>query len=209
MTSAPDNERSLRSDALCNRLRILVAAESVFAAKGIESPTGEIARLAGVSLGTLYRHFGTKDVLVDAVFAGRAQRLAERADELARKFDPGNALFGFCAGLVGENPRDRIISYVLARAVLDAEAGATGPEPLVRRVLDDLLDRAQRCHQVRSDVGVRELLAVMAGAAVALRLAGDDSRARSRVLEVILDGLRRPGQGDQQFLSTSNGWSGS
>nr|WP_203902198.1 helix-turn-helix domain-containing protein [Virgisporangium aliadipatigenens] len=77
-------ERSLRADALRNRIRILVAAETVFAAKGPAAAVEDVARLAGVGVGTVYRHFATREALRDAVFAGRLQRLTDHAEHAAR-----------------------------------------------------------------------------------------------------------------------------
>ena len=83
------NQTSLRADARRNRIRILTAAEAVFALKGLGASAEEIARIAGVGIGTLYRHFATIEVLRDAVFAGRMRRLADRADLASREPDPG------------------------------------------------------------------------------------------------------------------------
>ncbi|GIJ44619.1 TetR family transcriptional regulator [Virgisporangium aliadipatigenens] len=198
----PGSERSLRSDALRNRIRILVAAESVFAAKGLDASTDEVARLAGVGIGTLYRHFATKDALLDAVFAGRMQRLVDRADDLARESDAGRAFFDFFAGLLGESPRDRVFTDALARAGLDAEAAATRPDNPLHIAMAQLLERAQRSGQVRPDVSVPDLVSSMFGLVHAMRHAGTATRVRLRTLTIVVDGLRPPA-GTQRRVKAS------
>jgi AcrR family transcriptional regulator len=191
---APDptpSEPSLRADALRNRIRILVAAETVLAAKGPGASVEEIARLAGVGVGTVYRHFATVEALREAVFAGRLQRLADRADHAARKSDPGRAFFEFFTGMVGASPTDGEFSDALTRMGQDAEAAATRPEHALHLALGRLLDRAQRSGQVRPDVDAAAVVAVMVGTAYALRRAGPHARQRSRALAVAVDGLRR------------------
>jgi AcrR family transcriptional regulator len=201
-SAGPGSERSLRADALRNRIRILVAAESVFAAKGLDASTDEVARLAGVGIGTLYRHFATKEALLDAVFAGRLQRLADLAGDLARESDAGRAFFDFFAGLVGESPRERMLDDALTRAGLDAEAAADRPDHPLHAALAHLLERAQRAGQVRLDVGVPDLMISMLGVVHALRRAGGSTRLRQRALTIVLDGLRPPPAGQRRVKAS-------
>ena len=87
--------RPLRADAQRNRTRILDAAEVVFAAEGIEVPVDTIAEKAGVGVGTLYRHFPTKEKLCEAILLERLAGLTEDARAQADAADPGAAFFGF------------------------------------------------------------------------------------------------------------------
>jgi len=167
-------ERSLRVDALRNRLRILTTADAVFTSKGLDVSTYEIARLAGVSIGTLYRHFATKEALLDAVLTEHLHRLADRADHLARAPDPGRAFFDFFTGTV-------------SRAGLDAQAVATRPHASLHAALDRLAKRAQRAGHLRPDVDADDLVFLMALANQAMRHGGP----KSRTLAVVKDGLRR------------------
>src|SRR5258708_17586261 len=89
-----------RADAQRNRARLLDVAELVFATKGIGASTEEIAREAGVGIGTVFRHFPTKEALLEAVFIRRLQQLAARADALAEADDPGAAFFSFFSYVV-------------------------------------------------------------------------------------------------------------
>jgi AcrR family transcriptional regulator len=198
MTSSsarPGNERPLRADALRNRIRILVAAEAVFAAKGLDASTDEVARLAGVGIGTLFRHFATKEALLEAMFAGRMQRLADQAGLLAHESDAGRAFFDFFVGIVGENHTEKAFGDALTRAGLDAEAAASRPDHPVHVALARLLERAQRAGHVRPDVGVVDLVALMVGTVHAMRHAGGETQVRTRAVTVVLDGLRHPPNG--------------
>src|ERR1700680_1105959 len=98
--NAPDAARPLRADAQRNRARLLDVAEVVFASKGIAASTEEIAREAGVGIGTVFRHFPTKEALLEAVFVRRLEQLAAHADALADAYDPGAAFFTFFSHVV-------------------------------------------------------------------------------------------------------------
>jgi AcrR family transcriptional regulator len=85
--SGPSAAKPLRADARRNQARVLETAEAVFAAKGTAASTEEIARQAGVGIGTVFRHFPTKEALLEAVFVGRLRRLADEVDALAAAKD--------------------------------------------------------------------------------------------------------------------------
>ena len=136
-------------------------------------------------MATLYRHFATKAALRDAVFAGRMQRLADRVDHAAHGSDPGRAFFEFFAGIVGEDTT----SDPLTRTGQEAEAAATRLGHPLHTALGHLLDRAQRCGQVRGDVDTAAVVAVMVGTVHALRQAGSDTHLRALALTVAVDGL--------------------
>src|SRR5579859_6257667 len=93
-------ERPLRSDARRNRDRVLAAAEQALASGGAGVPLDEIARRAGVGAGTVYRHFPSKDALIEAVVASRMARMAATARSFAAQEDAGSAFFGCFAQMV-------------------------------------------------------------------------------------------------------------
>src|SRR4051812_48267673 len=84
--------RAQRCDAVRNRERLIEVASETFAAKGVESSLEEIARTACVGIGTLYRHFPTRDALVEAVYRHNVEQLCAGADELQATLPPGDAL---------------------------------------------------------------------------------------------------------------------
>src|ERR1700733_15507536 len=95
--------RPLRADAQRNRLRVLEAAEAVFASEGISVPVDVIAEKAGVGVGTLYRHFPTKEKLFEAILIQRLEELVTDARARLGAEDPGSAFFGFLEHLVEES----------------------------------------------------------------------------------------------------------
>src|SRR4051795_12976164 len=88
-------ERAQRADARRNRERVIHAARRCMARQGLDAGMEEIARRAGVGVGTVYRHFPTKEALIEGLAAARFQRLAELAHEALAVEDPGEAFAGF------------------------------------------------------------------------------------------------------------------
>jgi AcrR family transcriptional regulator len=187
------NGRPLRADAARNRARVLDVAETLFAERGTAVSTEEIARVAGVGIGTVFRHFPTKEALLEAVFTIGLRRLAEEAEQLETAADPGEAFLGFFARIVRQSTTKRAVAEALAEAGGDvggahARAGADLPGALER-----LLHRAQRAGGVREDIGVAEVMALLVGASGTAERAGADPGVRERALEVVMDGLRPRG----------------
>ncbi|TNC23518.1 TetR/AcrR family transcriptional regulator [Amycolatopsis alkalitolerans] len=181
-----------RADARRNRARLLAAAEIVLAERGTGAPTEQIAKAAKVGIGTLFRHFPTKESLLKAVLAERMRRFAEAAGEHAEAEDPGSAFFAFLA------------QWVEMAAVKNAYADALAEVPRVDREVREgvlhslgiLLTRAQEAGAVRHDVGVREVIALMVGTSRAAEHLGEDAALRRRTVEIVFDGLRtRPAPG--------------
>jgi AcrR family transcriptional regulator len=173
-------ERALRADARRNRARVLDAADAAFAVDGVAAPMDEIARRAGVGVGTLYRHFPTKEALVEAIVARRVEGLVGDAGELLAGDDPGAAFFEFVGRVVemGAAKRDLAEALDVAPAVSDqVKLG-------LRCALGELLARAQSAGAVRPDVEAGDVMALLAAAFA----------APDRLLAVVRDGLRAPGQ---------------
>jgi AcrR family transcriptional regulator len=182
--------RPLRADAQRNRARLLDAAEAVFARKGITASTEEIAREASVGIGTVFRHFPTKEDLLEAVFVRRLEQLAARADALADTHDPGAAFFTFFSYVVELAVTQRAQVEALAEAGVNVYTATTDAKHELQRALGALLSRAQQAGAVREDIGVSELFAVLVGASRAAEYAGSDAPVRTRSLALMLDGLR-------------------
>ncbi len=182
--------RPPRADARRNRARILEAAEIVLAARGISASTEEIAREAGVGIGTVFRHFPTKEALLEAVFVGRLQRLAADATDLAMADDPGAAFFTFFARVVEQAAVKQAFSDALASAGIDLQTAASAVGADLKAAVGTLLTRAQQAGAVRSDVRLPDVLALLVGASRALEHAAGDREAQTRALTVVLDGLR-------------------
>jgi AcrR family transcriptional regulator len=184
----------MRADARRNRARLLEVAEEVFAGRGPGVSTEEIARQAGVGIGTVFRHFPTKEALLEAVFIGRLTRLGEQATALSKSEEPGPAFFAFFTLVVDQGSSKHAFADALTAAGIDVRAVASGATGEFGGALMGLLTRAQRAGAVRLDIGVTELKAVLVGASRAVEDAGNDPATRARIIAILLDGLRPPAE---------------
>ncbi|MGW7004419.1 TetR/AcrR family transcriptional regulator [Streptomyces sp. NPDC054933] len=183
-------DKPLRADARRNRERVLAAAEDVFAAKGTSASTEEVARQAGVGIGTVFRHFPAKEALLEAVLLRRLTGLVDEARSLVDAEDRGAAFFGFLAHVVEQSAAKIAFADAVAVAGIDVRSIA---EPVGRELLDALgvlLRRAQEADIVRRDVAVPEVHALLVGVSRAAELAGWDREVRDRSLSIVFDGLR-------------------
>jgi AcrR family transcriptional regulator len=183
--------KPLRADARRNRALVLETAEAVFTAKGIAASTEEIARQAGVGIGTVFRHFPTKEALLEAIIVGRLRRLADEAESLSTADDPGAALFAFFTRAVDQSSTKIAFVDALASSGVDVDDAIAEVGHDLRQAMGRLLSRAQRAGAVRDDVGVNELIALLAGTSRAAEFAGWDRDTTARTLAVVFDGLRR------------------
>ncbi len=182
--------KPLRADAERNRLRVLEVAQAVFAAEGLAVPIDEIARRAGLGVGTLYRHFPTKEALFEAIVIGRMQVLVDEARECRKAKDAGEAFFAILSRIVEEGAVKKDFLEALAGMGSEAARALHALKKELHAALDVLLKRAQRAKTVRRDVDVREVLAIAMGATAASKQLGVDARGRERLLAIVCDGLR-------------------
>jgi AcrR family transcriptional regulator len=181
-------EKPLRADAARNRARVLEVAYETFAAEGLSVPIDEIARRAGVGAGTVYRHFPTKEDLYRAVVEDRIGQIVESGRALLGSDDQGDALFAFLRSMVLQwGATDQGLAEALAGVGIDVEAAMPDVEEDFLGMLDDLLRAGQKAGTVRSDLGVRDVKAILVGA-TAMQAANPDQA--ERLTEVFLDGLR-------------------
>jgi len=179
-------ERPLRADARRNRERIVAAARDVFARQGGEAQIDDIARAAGVGVGTVYRHFPHKDALLGELVTEKFRLFADHADHALKVEDPWEAFAGllrknarFCAGDVG-------VQEALARGPVAWEYAAPEIDRL-RATTTQLIERAQKAGVMRLDFVVDDIPMLMAGLSSTMGVPGYDWR---RHLEIILAGLR-------------------
>jgi AcrR family transcriptional regulator len=178
-----------RSDARRNREIVLRTAMRAFSDEGLGVSLGRIAQRAGVGAGTVYRHFPSKEVLLEAVLAEHVDTLAAAADRWAARAAPGDALFGFLLEVIEKSADRRGVCDALTvdkgwpRATLAAAAGR------FHEALGRLLANAQRAGAVRADLRADDLSALVYGGAAVC--AAHRSRARGlRLARLLLDGLR-------------------
>lgn len=184
----PDADRPLRADARRNRARVLEAAETVFAAKGFSASTEEIARAAGVGVGTVFRHFPTKKDLLTAIMKARLERLVADADAFVAEADPATAFFRFFTAMVRQSAAKKTVVEALAQEGVSLH----GPEPFegLRKAVGALLTGAQRAGTVRADVRLPEVMALLTGTCQTAATAGWDKDLQDRTLAIVYDGLR-------------------
>lgn len=192
-TTGPVPDRRLRADARRNRAKLLDVAEEVFAEKGTSASTEEVARRAGVGIGTVFRHFPTKNDLLEAVFAARLRRLADSAARLGDAADPGEAFFTFFTRMVAYAREKSAFAEALSTAGFDDVTSPIKEE--FHRSLGVLLARAQEAGAVRADVGYPEVVTLLVGASHAAEHPISPPDVRDRALRVLLDGLRPHGGG--------------
>lgn len=185
--------RPLRADAERNRRRVLEVAQAVFAAEGLAVPIDEIARRAGLGVGTLYRHFPTKEALFEAIVIGRMQALVDDARQRRNAKDPGEAFFAILSRIAEEGAVKRDFLDALAGTSSDVARALGALKEELHAAFELLLKRAQRAKAVRRDVDVREVLALAMGALTASKRLSVDARGRDRLLAIVRDGLRAGG----------------
>jgi len=200
--SAPDD---LRADARRNRCRILEAAEAVFTSKNMAASTEEGAAAAGVGIGTVFRHFPTKNALLEALLVSKLCRLVHEAESLSSSEDPRAALFAFFTHMLEESSSKKAYSETLAAAGVDVRGATLETKKALGAAIGKLLTSAQRAGTVRKDVGVAELMALMAGASHAAEHATNSREIATRALQIIFDGLRPEGAARPQVRRAAGG----
>ncbi|NYJ76205.1 MULTISPECIES: TetR/AcrR family transcriptional regulator [Allobranchiibius] len=182
-------KKPLRADAARNRRLLIDTAADAFAANGVDVPLDDIARTAGVGIGTLYRHFPTREDLVLAVYAARVDDLAQRSDELARRPDSGEALHEWMREFVDFYAVKRGIIHLL-RSMMN-----TNHEPFeaIRAKLlhsaDVVLAPAIAAGVIRADTSATELTRALGGICLA-STQPDADQVSMNLVDLIYDGLR-------------------
>jgi AcrR family transcriptional regulator len=181
--------RPLRADALRNRARVLEAAEVVFAAEGVSVPVDVIAEKAGVGVGTLYRHFPTKEKLFEAILIARIIDITADARDRLDSDDPGAAFFGFLEHLVAESARKRDLIMALANSGVAFEDAVGEYKKDLEMAVGDLLHVAQETGAVRADVAPHVVLSLIGATCIASDHP-QGAAAPSEMLAIVCDGLR-------------------
>jgi AcrR family transcriptional regulator len=190
----PEGDRPLRADAARNRERVLEAARAVFAERGVEATLDDVARRAGVGVGTVYRRFADKDELLDALFHERIDELVAIAEDAAALDDPWGGLVRFMEQGLDMHAVDRGLREVVFDGRRGGErlaAARARIAPLIVR----LVARAQAAGQLRADAAVTDVPMVQLMLFGLVDATGEASPDLwRRYLAIVLDGLRaRPG----------------
>jgi AcrR family transcriptional regulator len=187
-------DTAMRADARRNRAAVIAAAKKLFADRGLDAQMPEVAKAAKVGVGTVYRHFPTKDDLIAALVAERFERFAEQAREGLDASDAWEgicAFIRFCAQIQAD---DRGLCEVMGSRpeVMDAAAGDVG----LPQLCDELVKRAQRAGQLRGDLEWQDIPMIACGLGRITQASVGPAAGRwPRLVEIILDGLRAPERG--------------
>jgi len=191
VTSTPDDIRPrLRSDAERNRRRILEAAATVFAERGLDVPLDDIAAAAGVGIGTVYRRFPDKDALIDALFEDKIAGVEQIARDALENEDPWAGFEAFMRGVCRLQAEDRGLKEALLTRGRgrDRVAMARGR---IAPIASQVVRRAQEAGVVRADLGVFDVpLMHFAIGFVAERTRCVAPDYWERLLTILLDGVR-------------------
>lgn len=187
-TLAPSRRRR-RADASHNDECLLTAAAAAFTEHGPNASLDDIARRAGVGIGTLYRHFPTRQALVEAVYRSNIDALSAEAEGQLGARDPDDALAAWLRSVLVHNLKQRCLKEALMNDYASEVHASCKPRMLAAGAA--LLARAQRAGAVRPDLAISELLRLVYGIALATEKAPDSAGEAERLLEVVLDGLRR------------------
>jgi AcrR family transcriptional regulator len=195
MTSERAPARTLRKDAERNRQRILEAAAEVFTEHGFEATLDEVARHAGVGVGTVYRRFPDKESLIDALFEARLDRVVTLAQRAAEAPDSWAGLAGFLEGAAAELTRDRGLREIFMFATYGrdrVDLARSRMLPVVTR----LVERAQQDGKLRADLRPTDIPLMEFMLGTAAEYAGDVRPGIwRRYLAILLDGLRPSREG--------------
>ena len=188
-SGAPERApRRLRADAQRNIDSLLEAAKAVFATSGVDAPAKEIADLAGVGVGTLYRHFPQRSDLVKAVFQRGVDACADAAPALTAAYEPGDALARWLY---------RYTEFVATKRGLAAALHSGDPafdalpgyfRQRLEPALGSLLEAATASGEIRADIGPEYLLHAVAN--LCLPMADEGVAYSQRMVALLVDGLR-------------------
>jgi AcrR family transcriptional regulator len=181
--------RKLRADAVRNRERVLAAAKAVFSTGGADASLEAVARRAGVGIGTLYRHFPTREALYEAVYQHEVQQLWELAERLKDEAAPVEALRRGMRAIVEFVATKKGMSAALALAVTGFSELHARSSPRLEEAARNLLKRAVAAGEIRSGIDSGDLMRAVVG----MCLMQDQPGWQANVLplvDVLIDGLR-------------------
>jgi len=182
--------RKPRADSARNRQLLVDAAKAGFTEVGLNVSLEEIARRAGVGIGTLYRHFPTREAVVEAVYRREVEHLAEAVPQLLQTLPAGEALHRWMHLFVDYIATKRIIAPSLGAAAARTSPLYASSVELITNAISTLVKRASASGDVRKDIDPSDLLRAMVGVSYGNPDAGWEASAR-RLINLLMDGLRR------------------
>ena len=187
--SEPTAVRKPRADAERNRLRLLETAKAAFAEKGSGASLDEIARSAGVGAGTLYRHFPTRDALIEAVYRNETEQLVAAATRLAETHPPITALRQWLLLFVDYMATKHGMYEALNSIVGGTSDLYSASTAQVKQAIAGLTDRAVASGEIRLNLDPLDLLRALAGVAN-ISSGPDGKQAAKRMVDILIAGIR-------------------
>jgi AcrR family transcriptional regulator len=178
-------QRPMRADARRNYEKLVAAARDAFTETGNETSLEAVAERAGVGIGTLYRHFPTRQALLEAVYADEVGAMARSARELA-DLGPWDALSQWLRQYVGFATTKHALMAALLEAAPDSDVLASC-RAAISEAGNELVGRAQAAEVVRPDTEFIDVARMVGSIAVA---PNTDPEQKERMLQIVLDGLR-------------------
>jgi AcrR family transcriptional regulator len=181
--------RKPRADAQRNRDSLLEAAKAAFAEAGPEASLDEIARRAGVGIGTLYRHFPTRDAIVEAVYRREVQQLADSAPRLIESLPPAEALRAWMRVFIDYIAAKKVIAPALKSSVGGGSAVYADSSVRINGAIALLVERARASGNIRPSADPADLLRALIGFAY-VNSAPDWEASARRLIDLLIDGLK-------------------
>jgi len=182
-------QRKPRTDALRNRERILDVAKRAFTCNGATTSLDEIAKQAGVGTGTLYRHFPTRDALIEGVYRNEVEKLAAAAGRFAETMSPIEALRTWMLLLVDHIAAKHIIAPALKGIVGGPSRLYEGSRSLIQGAINELVKRAKKSGDVRRDLDASDLLWALIGVSH-VGSGADWQQSARRLVDILIAGSR-------------------
>jgi len=181
---------AMRADAARNREKVLESADRLFTTAGLKTQMDEVAELAGVGVGTVYRHFPTKENLIEAVVARIFESLLQEAEAALKDPDPGAAFRNFFTNMAEIQGRHRAFAEEMA-AEIGMPVKAARLKKALHQTITKLVSQAQADGAIRNDIGPADIAMLLSGIAHAVEIGVDfEPDLRQRYINIILDGLR-------------------
>jgi AcrR family transcriptional regulator len=188
--NSPPEARKPRADSARNRQLLIDAGKAGFSEVGLNVSLEEIARRAGVGIGTLYRHFPTREEVVEAVYRREVEQLAQAVPRLLETLPPGEALHKWMHLFVDYIATKRLIAPSLGAATGRTSALHATSKELITGAVTILVKRAVGSGDVRKDIDPSDLLRALVGVSYSNPDMGWEASAR-RLVDILMDGLRR------------------
>jgi AcrR family transcriptional regulator len=188
--SAGQSLRKPRADGVRNRERLIDVAKTAFAEAGPDVSLEEIARRAGVGIGTLYRHFPTRLAIVEAVYRREVQQLADAAERLLETRPAIEALHEWLKLFVDYMATKKVIAPALGSMAGGVSELYAASGVVLRSAVEQLVAAATAAGEIRPDIEAADVMQALIGFAMGASGPGWEARTL-RLIDILMDGLRR------------------